>query len=370
LSSSDRHLLTALFDTGGDMIVAAGYVGMEEPELLEWADRPDIRRLVKSERRLRRLKREIKLEAIAMDMLETLQELVHTTEDPVEKRRAASTVLRAIIETNRPKPHRSRHLRAPSASSGRPTGATGGSSASAGGGANSLSPRERAAESARPGEGASRPPKLSNVAECNAHIAQTLRDAVELAEAERREEDENPLSAPSLAKIDANEPAPIPERFYQSPRDLLERVADRISLLPNPTGRRAYLAIYGAIQLEIRKNPRTWDPFKEALEASPLCTLAGDNGIGWTRTIDVSDIDESAEIHTDGATGGLSASADRRAADGPATALQRSHTASATITWTHATGATKRSTIRLAREPFLGAGDYHWCITELKTDTS
>jgi len=355
LSSSDRHLLTALFDAGGDMIVAAGYVGMQEPELLAWSDRPDIRRLVKSERRLRHLKREIKLEAIAMDMLETLQELVHTTEDPVEKRRAASTVLRAIIETNRPKPRRrsAPPLRAPSASSGGPPPPCGGGDSPArgriGGGASALSPREGVAESPSggrtPGEGAGsapRPAKLSSVAECNAHIAQTLRDAHERAEAERREEDENPLSAPSLAKIDANEPAPIPERFYANPRDLLERVADRISLLPNPTGRRAYLAIYGAIQLEIRKNPRTWDPFKEALEQSPLCTLAGENGIDWTRTIDVSDIDESAEIHT----------------------------ASATITWTHANGATKRAHLRLAREPHLGAGDYRWCITDLKTDTS
>jgi len=353
LSSSDRHLLTALFDAGGDMIVAAGYVGMEEPELLEWADRPDIRRLVKSERRLRHLKREIKLEAIAMDMLETLQELVHTTDDPVEKRRAASTVLRAIIETNRPKPHRSRHLRAPSASSGRPTGAADGSSASAGG--------DAITDRANDGSSASASPPSSFL---------SPQQCFELFRAEQREEESNPLTPASLAKIDANTSAPIPERFYQSPRDLLERVADRIALLPNPTGRRAYLAIYGAIQLEIRKNPRTWDPFKEALEQSPLCTLAGENGVDWTRTIDVSDIDESAEIHTPGATGGLSASAGRRATVGAPSAPQTLHTASATITWMNTNGATKRSHLRLALEPHLGAGEFRWCITHLETDTS
>ncbi|MFG0242714.1 MAG: hypothetical protein ACF8R9_08025 [Phycisphaerales bacterium JB054] len=102
LTPQDEHLLTALFDPDSNLIVAAAHVGLTEAQLIDWTTQPHIQHRITAQRALRRLREEIRAGVTARRTLEALEEIAHTAEDPIERRRAATAILRYLT------PHQSR----------------------------------------------------------------------------------------------------------------------------------------------------------------------------------------------------------------------------------------------------------------------
>jgi hypothetical protein len=134
--------------------------------------------------------------------------------------------------------------------------------------------------------------------------------------------------------IAAGAPAPIPPGLAADPEPLTDLIAARLHNLPDPTGNRLFLAIYDAIDLDLRMSAKIWDPFKRALEASPFTTCRTTDA--WTRT------------------------------DHP---LERTaQSATRTYTFTHTpTGETKSCTLTLAPRGPNQPNPTHWWLTHLDT---
>jgi hypothetical protein len=80
----------------------------------------------------------------------------------------------------------------------------------------------------------------------------------------------------------ADKAAPTPQDFAETPESCTDLAVSRLAATPDPTGHRLFLAIYDAIDLDLRMSAKIWDPFKRALEASPFVTCRDTDA--WTRT--------------------------------------------------------------------------------------
>ncbi len=96
LTSQDEHLLAAIFDPDSDLLVAAAHVGMTEIQLIDWSTQPNIQQRITAQRALRRLRKEIRSDATARRTIDALEEIAHTADDPIERRRAAAAILRYL----------------------------------------------------------------------------------------------------------------------------------------------------------------------------------------------------------------------------------------------------------------------------------
>ena len=107
LSPRDTHLLSAIFDPNSDLLVAAAHAGVSETEMLDWFAQPHIQHYITTQRALRRLRHEIREECLARRTLDTLNELASIADDPIERRRAATAILRYLLPSA-PRRHRAR----------------------------------------------------------------------------------------------------------------------------------------------------------------------------------------------------------------------------------------------------------------------
>ncbi|MDQ7014272.1 MAG: hypothetical protein Q9O74_10295 [Planctomycetota bacterium] len=112
LTPQDEHLLAALFDPNADLLVAAVHVGMTEVQLIDWSTQPHIQQRITAQRALRRLRKEIRSDATARRTIDALEDIAHTADDPIERRRAAAAILR-YLSPNTPRAPRREPRAAP-----------------------------------------------------------------------------------------------------------------------------------------------------------------------------------------------------------------------------------------------------------------
>jgi len=333
ISPSDSALLSSLFSPSATPASVAAAHNLSHPELALWFARSDIQTAYQAMLALDDHFRRQWAERHLRAAIETLAEVQQKSDDLPERRRAASQILRALTRS-------------------RVSVASGARSASEGHGARSASeesfpprPSSRRRESNAPSPDTSHstphtshrtPPSTGDAHDpvylaCLQDSMASVADSLAAEKAAAREEDENPLTPATLAKIDAGQTCGFPDRFSKSPELLSERILDRLERLPNPTGERGYLAVCGAIDLEIRKNPSGWEPMKRKLDSSPACRCPSDGG--WTRKL--------YPFHTD------------------------SDSATRTVTWTHADGRIERCKLILVRRTYWPDRPNRWYLSDI-----
>jgi hypothetical protein len=112
LSNDDKDMLRLLIEEDLSLEGVALSTNLDHVELLAWAARPEIKAYMELHEATRH--RALKLQA-----MRALEETIQTTRDPIEKRRAASVLLRALTASLYPRPSRS--AQPPATSDPRPT---------------------------------------------------------------------------------------------------------------------------------------------------------------------------------------------------------------------------------------------------------
>lgn len=234
LSPREAALLEALLQPKADLSAIAAAHALSLTQLALWLRQPHIAEALDALRRLQALSRHAWQQQLTREAVETLRDTMNTTDDPVERRRSASAILRAL---RTPITHRAR-----SASEGH--------SASQGPPPN------------QPDEPHPHPPTWQQ--QQHARLAALRAD---------------PLHPSVLRAIDADEPAPFPHDIRTDPDAFSTLIAERCANLPDPSPRRLWRAISEGLHASLLDETAR-RPFLNALAASPFATCRE----GWTRT--------------------------------------------------------------------------------------
>jgi hypothetical protein len=327
LSPREAALLEALLQPKADLSAIAAAHALSLTQLALWLRQPHIAEALDALRRLQALSRHAWQQQLTREAVETLRDTMNTTDDPVERRRSASAILRAL---RTPITHRARSasedpspqhkIRARSASEGhRARSASEGHrarSASEGHGARSASEGHSASQGPPPNQPDEPPPHPPTwQQQQHARLAALRAD---------------PLHPSVLRAIDADEPAPFPHDIRTDPDAFSTLIADRCANLPDPSPRRLWRAISEGLHASLLDESarRT---FLNALAASPFATCRE----GWTRT--------EHPLERDGDT-----------------TIRK-------YTWTHPDGRKAAAAIKLRDNGCKRAINDHWWITAIQS---
>jgi len=103
LTPDDLSLLEALARPGADLAALASSRGLSLTDLARWLRLPPVKDAFDSLRELFDLQRRLWQEQHVRDAIETLNEVMKVSDSPVERRRAASAILRAFTATLLPR---------------------------------------------------------------------------------------------------------------------------------------------------------------------------------------------------------------------------------------------------------------------------
>lgn len=103
LTPDDLSLLEALARPGADLAALASARGLSLTDLARWLRFPPVKDALDSLRELFDLQRRLWQEQHLRDAIETLNEVMKVSDSPVERRRAASAILRAFTATLLPR---------------------------------------------------------------------------------------------------------------------------------------------------------------------------------------------------------------------------------------------------------------------------
>lgn len=236
ISPPEAALLESLTSPTADLPAIAAAHALSLTQLALWLRRPHIAEALDALHELHALSRRAWRDDLTREAVETLRDTMKAADDPVERRRSASAILRA--------------LRTPTTNGAR--------SASEGHGAG------RASDGPEPHEDDLDDEPLTWHEEQEARLA-ALR--------------EDPLHPSVLRAVDVDQPAPFPHDIRPDPEAFTDLIADRCAALPDPSPRRLWRAISEGLHTSLLDEAAR-RPFLHALAASPFALCRE----GWTRT--------------------------------------------------------------------------------------